>query len=81
MKCLNYVWGMLEMLCQLPYCFGDWIPFPEEKVLKLVTEEKRVENLEVDWWWRRRESTGDSRYMVRFKKGDMEYVMNAEVGW
>ena len=80
MKCLNYVWGMLEMLCRLPCCFGDWIPFPEDKVLKLVTEEKRVENLEVDWWWRRREATGDSRYMVRFKKEDMEYIMNTEMG-
>ena len=67
---MNYVWGMLEMLCQLPYCFGDWIPFPEEKVLKLVTEEKRVENLvdfiffvgrELDLWWRRRVSTRDFR--------------------
>ena len=78
MKCSNYVWGMLEMMCWLPCCFGDQVPFLEDKVLKLATEETRVENLvdliffsdrELYWWWRRRVSTGDFRFMVRFKKG------------
>ena len=70
MKCPNYVWGMLEMLCRLPCCFGDRVPFPEDNALKLAIEETRVENLvdfiffsgrELDWWWRR-ESTGVLRY-------------------
>ena len=78
MKCSNYVQGMLEMMCRLPCCFGDWVPFLEDKVLKLATEETRVESLvdliffsdrELYWWWRRRVSTGDFRFMVRFKKG------------
>ena len=87
---VDNVHEMLEMMCRLPCCFGDRVPFPEDKVLKLATEETRVENLvdliffsgrELDWWCRRRESTGDFRYMVRFKKGDMKYIMNAELGW
>ena len=68
----------------------DNMHFLEDNVLKLVTEETRVENLvdfiffvgrELDLWWRRRASTGDSRFRVRFKKADMEYIMNTKVGW
>jgi hypothetical protein len=36
---------------------------------------------ELDGWWRRRMSIGDSREMMRFKKGDMKYIVNTEVGW
>jgi hypothetical protein len=66
---------MLEMMCRLPCCLGERIPFPEDKVLKLATEETRIENLvdliffsgcELDRWWRRCVSIGDFRYMVRF---------------
>ena len=70
MKCSNYVWGMLEMMCRLPCCFGDQVPFPKDKVLKLATEETRVENgvdliffsgCELErisdiWWGSRRET-------------------------
>ena len=57
MKCSNYVLGMLEMLCRLPCCFGDRVPFPETRVDNLI-DLIIFSSRELDWWWRRRVSTG-----------------------
>jgi hypothetical protein len=53
-----------------------------------VTKETKVKNLvdlvlfagrELDRWWGRRISIGDSKEMMRFKKRDMKYIVNAKV--
>jgi hypothetical protein len=90
MTCTNYIRGMLEMVCWLSCCFKDRVPFPKDEVLKLLMEQTRVKNLvglllfvgqELDWWWRRRVLIADIRQIMRFKKGDVKYIINTKVGW
>jgi hypothetical protein len=62
------------MLCWLPGCFGDQVPFPEEKVLKLVMEEMSRE-------FGRRHFLLQSRvrFMVEEKGADWGIKINGEI--
>jgi hypothetical protein len=89
MKGMNYIRGMLEMVCGLPSGFRDRVPLRQDQVLQLATKETRVKNLvdliffayrELDGWWRRRMWIRDGREIMKFKKRVFIYIMNTEVG-